>query len=78
MDILSGIYLYIPWLVNTKLIPNYRIMDEEERRALIKKLSAINENLAKNLEEEYVDPYDTTLKRLKHADIELNWNRKRF
>jgi uncharacterized Fe-S cluster-containing radical SAM superfamily protein len=55
-----------------------RIMEEEERRALIKKLSAIDEDLAKNLEEEHVDPYDTTLKRLKHASIELNWNRKRY
>lgn len=55
-----------------------RIMDEEERRALINKLSAIDENLAHNLEEENVDPYDTTLKRLKHADVKLNWHRKGF
>jgi hypothetical protein len=53
-------------------------MEEEERRALIIKLSAIDENLANNLEEENVDPYDTTLKRLDHADMKLNWNRKRF
>ena len=55
-----------------------RIMEEEERRALIKKLSAIDKSLIHNLEEEHVDPYDTTLKRLKHADVKLNWHRKRF
>jgi hypothetical protein len=47
-------------------------MDEEERRALIKKLTAIDKNLVNNLEEEQVNPYDTTLKRLKHTDIKLN------
>lgn len=55
-----------------------RIMEEEERRAIIKKISAIDENLANNLEEERVDPYDTTLKRLEYADVKLNWSIKRF
>jgi uncharacterized Fe-S cluster-containing radical SAM superfamily protein len=77
-------FLAIEYLKNADIsfhvaaMTDKRIMGEEERRAVIKKLSAIDENLANNLEEEHVDPYDTTLKRLNHADVKLNWNRKRL
>ena len=52
-----------------------RIMEKEERSRLINKLSAIDKSLAHDLEEEHVDPYDQTIKRLNHADIKLNWHR---
>jgi uncharacterized Fe-S cluster-containing radical SAM superfamily protein len=74
----------IEFLKNAKIrfhvaaMTDRRIMDEKERRALIKRLSAIDEDLAHNLEEERVDPYDTTLKRLRHADVEIKWDKKRF
>ena len=50
-----------------------RIMSEEERRLIIERLWKIDPKLAINLEEEVVDPYDTTLIRLKKAGIELRW-----
>jgi uncharacterized Fe-S cluster-containing radical SAM superfamily protein len=49
-----------------------RIMKPEERRELIKKLAEIEPELLLNLEEEIVNPYKNTLKRLKYAGIELN------
>ena len=49
-----------------------RIMKPEERRELIKKLVEIESKLLLNLEEEIVNPYKNTLKRLKYAGIELN------
>lgn len=52
-----------------------RIMSVEERKELLKKLWAIEPRLAKNLEEEIVDPYSTTLTRLKYANVELKWRR---
>lgn len=48
-----------------------RIMPVEEREILIKKLEDINEHIARNLEEEFVDPYRTTLIRLNKAGIKL-------
>jgi uncharacterized Fe-S cluster-containing radical SAM superfamily protein len=53
-----------------------RIMKPEERKELFKRLSAIDTKLALNLEEERIDPYDTTLERLKQAGVELEWSRK--
>jgi uncharacterized Fe-S cluster-containing radical SAM superfamily protein len=50
-----------------------RIMTAEERVCLIKKLADIDLKLALNLEEEVVDPYETTLSRLEHAGIKLEW-----
>jgi uncharacterized Fe-S cluster-containing radical SAM superfamily protein len=50
-----------------------RIMDCDERMALIKKLASINRGLVSTLEEEVVDPYETTLARLKHAGLKLEW-----
>ena len=50
-----------------------RIMSPEERRALIERLERIDPLLAQYLEEEVVDPYETTLIRLREAGIHLKW-----
>jgi uncharacterized Fe-S cluster-containing radical SAM superfamily protein len=50
-----------------------RIMSYDERMALIEKLASINRRLASTLEEEVIDPYETTLARLKHAGLKLEW-----
>ncbi|MEW6070153.1 MAG: radical SAM protein [Candidatus Thermoplasmatota archaeon] len=50
-----------------------RIMSKEERDCLIKRLAEIDIRLVRSLEEEVVDPYDTTLARLKLAEVELEW-----
>ena len=55
-----------------------RIMDSEERTELLRKLTALDPDLARHLEEERIDPYDTTLERLRHAGMELEWRKKRF
>ena len=46
-----------------------RFMEEEEREGLLKKLREIDPRLIKHLEEEIVDPYQTTLLRLKYANF---------
>ena len=46
-----------------------RIMTPDERRIILEKLSKISPWLAENLEEEDIDPYDTTLIRLYKAGI---------
>ena len=48
-----------------------RIMSLEERKKLVERLWRINSRLALLLEEEVVDPYTTTIERLKHAGVEL-------
>lgn len=50
-----------------------RIMGAEERRKLIERLIKIDPDLIRNLEEEVVDPYETTLLRLKKAEFEMKW-----
>jgi uncharacterized Fe-S cluster-containing radical SAM superfamily protein len=50
-----------------------RIMGEKERECLILKLAEIDPKLALNLEEEVVDPYKTTLARLKYAELKIKW-----
>jgi uncharacterized Fe-S cluster-containing radical SAM superfamily protein len=55
-----------------------RIMGNDERKSLIKRLSAIDVDLATHLEEEHIDPYDTTLERLKQAGVDLEWVKKRI
>ncbi len=50
-----------------------RIMGHEERVALVEKLASISPSLASTLEEEVIDPYETTLARLKHAGLKLEW-----
>lgn len=52
-----------------------RIMSAEERKELLRKLYTIKPKLVKNLEEEIVDPYSTTLTRLKYANVDLKWKR---
>ena len=51
-----------------------RIMSDEEYKCLIRRLVRIDPRLVTLLEEEVVDPYDTTLFRLKKAGIELDWS----
>lgn len=55
-----------------------RIMAPEERVALIEKLAGIDPELALRLEEEVIDPYNTTLERLKFAGLELEWPLKQI
>jgi uncharacterized Fe-S cluster-containing radical SAM superfamily protein len=55
-----------------------RIMSPQERVSLHRKLAEIDKNLVENLEEEVVDPYQTTLERLKHAGCKLEWPLKRI
>jgi len=50
-----------------------RIMQEEERREIINRLNDIDMQVARNLEEEVIEPYDTTLFRLKQAGLKLEW-----
>lgn len=50
-----------------------RIMTAEERKRLVDRLAEIDVRLALNLEEEVVDPYKTTLARLKYAGLQLDW-----
>ncbi|MHA1589385.1 MAG: radical SAM protein [Candidatus Njordarchaeales archaeon] len=55
-----------------------RIMDMEERKRLIIKLLRIDPKLVLTLEEEIIDPYDTTLARLKAAGIKIEWPLKKI
>jgi len=48
-----------------------RIMPRDEREALVEMLRSIDEGIERNLEEEAVDPYDTTLFRVRQAGIKL-------
>ncbi|HDI02235.1 MAG TPA: radical SAM protein [Ignisphaera sp.] len=50
-----------------------RIMSLEERREIIKRLWSIDPRLALSLEEEVIDPYRTTIKRLEYAGIDISW-----
>lgn len=50
-----------------------RIVSQQERQSLLERLAAIHPALARHLEEEVVDPYHTTLQRLRHAGIKLTW-----
>ncbi|MCR8455676.1 MAG: radical SAM protein [Candidatus Korarchaeota archaeon] len=54
-----------------------RIMTVEERTALLKRLADIDIRLLLLLEEEVVDPYDMSLRRLKAAGLELEWPLKK-
>lgn len=48
-----------------------RFMSKEERRTLIQKLTDIDTAVVKNLEEEVVDHYNTTIERLRHSGFEV-------
>lgn len=50
-----------------------RIVPKAERQCLLHRLGAIHPALVRHLEEEVVDPYPTTLKRLQYAGIDLPW-----
>jgi len=52
-----------------------RVMPEEERKILIQKLNEIDRAAAETLEEEQIDTYDTTIKRLK-AFTDLEYAKK--
>ena len=51
-----------------------RIVDRDERQSLVERLASIDSALAKNLEEEVVDPYHTTLERLQYAGVKISWD----
>ncbi len=51
-----------------------RIMSREERRLIIERLAEIDAWLAANLEEEAIDPYDTTLLRLAKAGVKIDFS----
>lgn len=53
-----------------------RIMSRAERNAIIERLREIDTGLAENFEEEVIDPYDTTLRRLEYAGVKLSWRLK--
>jgi len=55
-----------------------RITTPQERINLMHKLAAIDPSLIANLEEEVMDPYDTTLTRLKLAGWKVKWPLKRI
>lgn len=50
-----------------------RFVSREERQGLIERLKAIEPALVSNLEEERVDPYRTTVERLRRAGVDLAW-----
>jgi uncharacterized Fe-S cluster-containing radical SAM superfamily protein len=50
-----------------------QIVSDRERQSLLDRLAAIHPALVRRLEEEVVDPYPTTLKRLRHAGMKLPW-----
>jgi len=55
---------------NVAAVTDPRLMSEEERNILLKKLESINPNILLNLEEEVMYPYKTTLTRLQQAGFE--------
>ncbi len=55
-----------------------RVMDFEERSKLIERLAEIHPILAKNLEEERIDPYETTMKRMQFAGVDIEWKGRRI
>lgn len=55
-----------------------RIVTPEERAELIEKLAEIDQRLVGTFEGEVIDPYETTLARLKFAGLELEWPLKRI
>jgi len=51
-----------------------RIVDKNEYKNLLDKLSSIDPTLVDNLEEEVVSPYHHTLERLRYAGVKLKWD----
>jgi hypothetical protein len=54
-----------------------RIVSKHERQSLLERLTAIHPLLAHHLEEEVVDPYHTTVERLRHAGVNLTWTHRK-
>ncbi len=50
-----------------------RIMDATEREKLLERLKEIHPRIVEAIEEEVIDPYDTTLARLRYAGVKLKW-----
>ncbi len=50
-----------------------RIVEAEERGNLIRRLAEIDPRLVLNLEEEVMDSYNTTIARLKYANLRVKW-----
>ena len=59
------------------MIDDPRIVTPEERAELARKLMEIDPKLVLTFEGEVIDPYDTTLARLKAAGLELEWPLKK-
>ena len=55
-----------------------RITTPEERNSLMQKLAEIDPRLLLSLEEEVMDPYNTTLARLKYANVKVEWPLKQI
>jgi uncharacterized Fe-S cluster-containing radical SAM superfamily protein len=53
-----------------------RFMSREERIKLAEKLYEIEPQLVSNLEEEVVDPYKTTIERLRYAGKDVEFKKK--
>ncbi len=63
----SGISFHVAAMTDTRTMP------KRERKILIQKLATIDSKIAEQLEEEKIDPYETTLKRMKKMGNELQW-----
>jgi hypothetical protein len=50
-----------------------RIVSKQERQSLLDRIASIHPALVRNLEEEVVDPYNTTIDRLRYAGVTLDW-----
>lgn len=55
-----------------------RIVSPEERAELARKLAEIDPRLVASFEGEIIDPYETTLVRLRRAGLKLEWPLKRI
>ena len=55
------------------MVDDPRIVSEDERVELVRRLAEIDTKLVLTFEGEVIDPYDTTLKRLEAAGLELKW-----
>jgi uncharacterized Fe-S cluster-containing radical SAM superfamily protein len=72
-------YQAIGYLLDSKVsfhvaaMTDRKVMDRKERKIMLQKLTEIDSDLATHLEEEKIDPYETTVKRMEKAGIELKW-----
>lgn len=59
------------------MLDDPRLVSPEERTKLAQRLAEIDPRLVASFEGEVVDPYETTLARLKHAGLKLEWPLRR-